>query len=149
MKTQNNVQSATSYGVGYRRPPKASQFRKGRSGNPRGRRPSEENMLSIFKRIATKRVKVNDGSKIRTISLAEAVILQNYKAALQKDQIAMGNILRLADHAGEFKDWNDPKVGGMPIFMPTRSSSTEEFLAENDAGRVQISSSRTYNSRED
>ena len=47
--------------VGYRKPPKAHQFRKGRSGNPRGRKRGEQNILSIFKRIALKRVKVNDG----------------------------------------------------------------------------------------
>ena len=57
MKKPNQPQSTTSYDVGYRRPPKANQFRKGRSGNPRGRKPSEENFLSIFKRIAARRSK--------------------------------------------------------------------------------------------
>ena len=120
MKKLNQTQSTASYDVGYRKPPKAGQFRKGRSGNPRGRKPSEENFLSIFKRLAARPVKVNDGEKVRTMSFAEAIILQNYKAAVQKDPIAMGNMLRLAEQAGEFKDWNDPKVVGLPIVMPRK-----------------------------
>ena len=135
MKKPNRIQS-TLYEVGYRRPPKASRFRKGRSGNPRGRKPSEENFLSIFKRIAARRVKVNDGEKIRTMSLAEAIILQNYKLAVQKDPNAMGNMLRLAEQAGEFEDWNDPKVVGLPIIMP-RKMSEDEFDAFHGVSTVQ------------
>ena len=41
----------------------------------------------------------------------------------------MGNMLRLAEQAGEFKDWNDPKVVGRPIFMPRKSLNDEEFNA--------------------
>ena len=124
MKKPNDFKS-TTYDVGYRKPPNQGQYRKGRSGNPRGRSQGEENLLSIFKRIAARRVKVHDGTKARTMSLPEAIILQNYKAAVQKDPIAMGNILRLAELAGEFKDLNDPKVVGGFIFMPKKSSSIE------------------------
>jgi hypothetical protein len=71
--------------VGYCSPPKAHQFRKGRSGNPRGRKTGEENMIAIFKRLATRRVKVNDNGRFRMLPLAEAIILQNIKAALQRN----------------------------------------------------------------
>ena len=148
MKKPNGFRS-TSYDVGYRKPPKNGRYRKGRSGNPRGRTQGEENLLSIFKRIADRRVKVHDGTKARTMSLAEAIILQNYKAAVQKDPTAMGNIWRLAEHAGEFKDLNDPKVAGRPIFMPRKVSSEEEFNAENGASTVEAIPSRTYGARED
>ena len=149
MKKPNGFRS-TSYDVGYRTHPKNGRYRKGRSGNPRGRTQGEENLLSIFKRIADRRVKVHDGTKARTMPLAEAIILQNYKAAVQKDDpIAMGNILRLAEQAGEFKDLNDPKVAGRPIFMPRKASSEEEFDAENGASRVEAIPSRTYRARED
>src|SRR5260370_16069602 len=139
MKKPNEVQSTSSYHVGYGRPPKASRFRKGRSGNPRGRKPSEENLLSIVKRVAARRVKVNDGDKTGTMSLAEAIILQNYKLAVQKNPNAMGNMLRLAERAGEFKDWSDPKVVGLPIVMP-RKMSKDEWIAFYWLNTVKISS---------
>src|SRR6267154_6705908 len=113
--------------VGYRRPPKAHQFRKGRSGNPRGRKAGEENMIAIFKRQANRRGKVNDNGRIMMLPLAEAVILQNIKAALQKNSNAVANMFRLAEEADEFKDWSDPKVAGGLIFMPGKLSK-EEFM---------------------
>lgn len=146
MKKPNDFHS--TYDVGYRKPPKHGRYRKGRSGNPRGRTQGEENLLSIFKRIAARRVKVHDGAKARTMSLGEAIILQNYKAAVQKDPTAMGNILRLAELAGEFKDLNDPKVTGRPIFMPRRSASIEEFITEAGINRVKVAY-QTSGSQED
>lgn len=130
------------YDVGYGKPPKANQFRKGRPGNPHGRTPGLENLIAAFKRLAARRVKVNDNGVIRTISMAQAVIFQNLKAALNQDQAAMANILRLAEHAGEFKDLTDPKVVGLPIFMPEKMS-VEQFNAFHGVDVVHVPSSRT------
>ena len=70
--------------VGYRSPPKAHRFRKGQSGNPRGRKAGEQKMIAIFKRLVTRRVKVNDNGRIRLLRWGEVIILQKYTAALQK-----------------------------------------------------------------
>lgn len=118
-----------SYDVGYRKPPKANQFRKGRTGNPRGKRRGEENLVSAFKRHVLKRIKIRDGDQVRTITLAEAVILKNYSAALQKNPFAMGNIYRLAEECGEFVDRTDPKQVGRPLAVPIKAKNIEEFLA--------------------
>jgi hypothetical protein len=133
--------------VGYRSPPMAHQFRKGRSGNPRGRKTGEENMIAIFKRLASRRVKVNDNGRFRMLPLAEAIILQNIKAALQRNSNAVANMFRLAEEADEFKDWSDPKVAGGLIFMPGKLSE-EEFLVEHDCGIINMPS-RTSGSQED
>jgi hypothetical protein len=47
--------------VGYGKPPKATRFRKGRSGNPKGRQRGDENLLSVFKRMVTKRIRITRG----------------------------------------------------------------------------------------
>jgi len=129
MKKPNSDENST-YEVGYGKPPKANQFRRGRTGNPRGKKPGEENMISAFKRHVLKRVKIKEGDQISTITLAEAVILKNYNAALQKNPFAMGNIYRLAEQSGEFVDRSDAKQVGRPIAVPIRSKNMEEFLAE-------------------
>jgi hypothetical protein len=129
MKKPSLGAADSAHEIGYGKPPKANQFRKGRSGNPRGKRQGEENITSAFKRIVLKRVKINDGEKVRTVTLAEAVILKNYNAAVQKNPFAMSNIFRLAEDAGEFVDFTDAKQVGMPIAVPEKVT-IEEFLAE-------------------
>ena len=128
MKKSNSSAADPAYQVGYGKPPKANQFPKGRTGNPKGKRRGEENLISVFKRHVLKRVKIKDG-QLRTITLAEAVILKNYNAALQKNPFAMSNIYRLAEDAGEFVDFTDAKQVGRPIAVPEKMTM-EEFLAE-------------------
>jgi hypothetical protein len=130
MKQRAKPSDAAANEVGYGKPPKATRFRKGRSGNPKGRQSGDENLLSVFKRMATKRIKIKEGDKSRTITMADAIILQNYKAALQRDQIAMSNIIRLAEESGELIDRTDVKQVGRPAIFPIRSKNMEEFLAE-------------------
>jgi hypothetical protein len=130
MKKPSSTTADSSFEVGYGKPPKANQFPKGRTGNPRGKRKGEENIISVFKRIVSKRVKIDDGEKVRTITLAEAVILKNLNAALQKNPFAMSNMFRLAEASGEFVDFTDAKQVGRPIAVPIRSKNMEEFLAE-------------------
>jgi uncharacterized 2Fe-2S/4Fe-4S cluster protein (DUF4445 family) len=129
MKKPSSSAAGSPHEIGYGKPPKASQFRKGRTGNPRGKRQGEENTISAFKRIVSRRVKINDGEQVRTITLAEAVILKNYHAALQKNPFAMSNIFRLAETSGEFVDRTDAKQVGRAFAVPERVKTTEEFLA--------------------
>jgi hypothetical protein len=69
MKKPSSNEPKPTYEVGYGKPPRANQFRKGRTGNPRGKRQCEENMISAFKRHVLKRVKIKDGDRVRTIEL--------------------------------------------------------------------------------
>ena len=45
MKKPSSSAADSGYEVGYGKPPKANQFRKGRTGNPRGKRRGEENLV--------------------------------------------------------------------------------------------------------
>jgi len=129
MKKPNSSAPNSTYEVGYGKPPKANRFRKGRTGNSRGKRQGEENIISAFKRHVLRRVKISDG-EVSTMTLAEAVILKNYHAALQKNPFAMSNIYRLAEDAGEFVNFADAKQAGRPIAVPERVKTTEEFMAQ-------------------
>ena len=129
MKKPNSSAPNSTYEVGYGKPPKANRFRKGRTGNSRGKRQGEENIISAFKRHVLRRVKISDG-EVSTMTLAEAVILKNYHAALQKNPFAMSNIYRLAEDAGEFVNFADARQVGRPIAVPEKVNTTEEFMAQ-------------------
>ena len=71
------------YEVGYAKPPANTRFKKGQSGNPKGRKkgtknktnaPHEERLQAIVLAEAYRRVKVNDGNKQVNMSMAEAII---------------------------------------------------------------------------
>ena len=75
----------TDYEVGYGKPPAATRFAPGRSGNPKGRpkgsksRPkppalNEERMKSILMQEAYRTIKVNEGAGQVSIPMAQAVI---------------------------------------------------------------------------
>jgi len=72
-----------AYEVGYAKPPVNSRFKKGESGNPRGRKQGaknkvrpiqEERLQSILLAEAYRSVKINDGNKQVSLSMAEAII---------------------------------------------------------------------------
>lgn len=129
MSKADKATKITPYDVGYGKPPKSTRFKKGQSGHSRGRHRGDENLMSIFKRVVSRRVKVGNGDKSVTMTLAEAVIFANYKAALQRNPLAMSNIFRLAEESGEMIDVTDKKQTGMPVAFPKRSASIEEFMS--------------------
>src|SRR6202040_1149980 len=70
------------YEVGYRKPPAASQFKPGRSGNPKGRpkgarnkRPAlnEQRLKTIAIDEAYRTIKVSEGKRQITIAMAQAI----------------------------------------------------------------------------
>ena len=119
--------SSSSEKTGYGHPPKAKRFRKGRSGNPRGRPPGDENVLAVFKRLVQQKVRVRDRNTVRTMTRLEAIIAANIAAALQKNPSAMENIMKFAEIRGELNDLKDPAVVGKPLFLPRRCTTSEEF----------------------
>lgn len=61
------------YEVGYGKPPKATQFEKGRSGNPKGRPKGSRNSGSIIRNIMDRKVTVRENGKERKSTVFEAL----------------------------------------------------------------------------
>jgi hypothetical protein len=82
--------------VGYRRPPIQSRFKKGRSGNPRGRQKGVRNFPADVKHALETPVTINDKGKVKQVSTQEAVILRLREGALKGDARALECLLALA-----------------------------------------------------
>ena len=62
--------------VGYKKPPKATQFKKGTSGNPKGRPKGKRNMATVILDTFKTKVVINENGRRRQVTKLEAGMMQ-------------------------------------------------------------------------
>ena len=96
--------------VGYRRPPVSTRFRKGSSGNPRGRPKNRKGRLP-YDHVLGQMVTVRDGGSDKRVTAAEAFLLHLMKKGLEGD----GSASRAALAALETARTNRPSAEEVEI----------------------------------
>jgi Family of unknown function (DUF5681) len=82
--------------VGYRRPPKHTQFVKGRSGNPNGRTKGSKNFGLVIEEELNTKIPINENGKRKSITKREAVAKQLVNKAASGDAKAIPILLNEA-----------------------------------------------------
>ena len=79
------------YEVGYKKPPRKSQFKKGTSGNPKGRPKNARNRTptELLDQYLSTQVTVAENGEKKTMTLLEALQRRLVTAALKGDPYAM------------------------------------------------------------
>jgi hypothetical protein len=78
-------ESGDDYDVGYKKPPRHSQFKRGQSGNKKGRPKSQKNLKTELLEEMSEPITVREDGKRRTISKIRAVIKGQIAKAIKGD----------------------------------------------------------------
>lgn len=101
----------SDYEIGYGKPPKRNRFKKGKSGNPKGRPKGQKNFATILNAELSEKLTIKEAGKPRKVTKMEAVVKQLVTRAVNGDARAMAELIRqIAAH------W--PKEDAGPTEMP-------------------------------
>jgi Family of unknown function (DUF5681) len=113
-----NSSEPADYVVGYRSPPKETQFKAGKSGNPRGRPKGSRPVGAVLQDIIRQKVPVTEGGKTRRIPVLEVMLRRLANDAMRSDQRAIKLLLSLVDRYAE---------------SPETALQLRQMLAEDEA----------------
>ncbi|TGY90322.1 hypothetical protein E5163_04130 [Marinicauda algicola] len=80
--------------VGYGNPPRATQFQKGKSGNPKGRPRLKKNLGTLIDEVLFKEVVITEGGRRRKVSAAKALFMRQLSEGLSGDGKAFERLFR-------------------------------------------------------
>lgn len=87
--------------VGPGRPPRHSQFRKGQSGNPRGRPPKERDLRKLVERELDKVIELTDNGKRVKFTKREVLARKLVNDALLGEAKAVQSLIKLSGSTPE------------------------------------------------
>ncbi len=107
---RDKAEPAPNSHVGYRLPPEATRFRKGASGNPRGRPKGSLNVATVLMRTLREKVAINANGRRRTVTKLEAALKQLVDQAAAGDLRALRHLTALAHDAEAQQDVRDSQL---------------------------------------
>lgn len=111
----NDENSNANYEVGYKKPPRDTQFRKGQSGNPKGRPKGTRNFKTDVQAILKKPIRLNKNGRTESVSTQEGMLLRMIDSALKGDARALSQALALAATHNNDEFVNDTAALSNPI----------------------------------
>src|ERR1017187_8715010 len=97
MAKKQKIINSTAQKVGRGNPPKHTQFRKGTTGNPKGRPKGSKNLSTYIMEAARDQVSATVGGRTRKISKLQATTMQLATKAAGGDQAAITKLLDWVD----------------------------------------------------
>ncbi len=126
-RNKRHKQPSRDYEVGYGKPPQATRFQKGQSGNLRGRPKGSRSMRDQLQDILQSKVALRGANGTRTVTLQEALLRKHIENALKGDARALLTIVRLADQDGQRAD---PEGAVEPdVLGPEDQALIDAFMA--------------------
>ena len=102
--------------VGYGKPPKDSRFKKGASGNPKGRPKGSRNVAAVFAKTLREKVVINEHGQRKIVTKLEAALKQMVNKAASGDLRAFHQLVDLARDAEAKQSALGTQEPGTPDF---------------------------------
>lgn len=99
MRKKLRLKYRAGEGVGYGKPPEATRFKPGQSGNPRGRPQGSLNVATVLARTLREQLVVTEDGRRKRISKLEAAVKQLTNKAATGDARAIHLLLGLTQAA--------------------------------------------------
>lgn len=135
--------------TGYKKPPKAHQFVKGKSGNPKGRpRVRKVSFLKTTEQLLQERVVIKKNGKIQYMTKAEIINRQIIDAAAKGDlraaRILFYDMERVAKHRNRENEEFQEKIDNMtPEELDAYEAELDERI-DNSRVKLKMSEDRSY-----
>jgi Family of unknown function (DUF5681) len=113
-------QTRASNSVGYGRPPVHTQFKKGQSGYPQGRRKGQRNVHTVVDEALSQRITIREGNRTRSVTKLDAVIVTMVNAALKGDAKAQASLIAMMRSLGMTGE-------------PPKAANSEPFTADDQS----------------
>lgn len=111
------------YEVGYRKPPKHTQFKPGQSGNPRGRPKGTKNLKTDLREELDEQIVVREGGRAQRVSKQRAMVKTIMARALK------GDVRALTLQVNMISQLFDPDDGAGDIAQPLKDDDLEILRA--------------------
>jgi hypothetical protein len=103
-RERGGVNRVPDSAVGYRKPPKNAQFKRGASGNPKGRRKGSVNLATVLQNALNDTMVVVEDGEQKTISKMEAAVKRLVDKAIAGDMTAfrvLSDLTRILDDSAD------------------------------------------------
>src|SRR5215218_3731357 len=117
------------YKVGYGRPPRDTQFKKGRSGNPKGRPRHRRNFRTVLDETLQGTIPATLNGRPCRMTRIDALVRTTVDGALKGDAKAVTNLMVMMRQAGSMGESTEP--GGETDISAEDRAIVEGFFRRN------------------
>ena len=118
------------YDVGYRRPPKATQFKKGESGNPKGRPKGSRGLEKVVMEELKAKITVNENGRSKRVRKVEAIAKQMVNKAMTGDPKAISLVIGVSNR-------HDDKLAAKDIPILETLPEEDQHVMQSLLARMQ------------